>query len=103
MEWNTIGEIISIVLGMITLFGVMFAAYKWVLMKDITDKEHNKKFEELKNDVNERIDVMNVENQVIVYGLLACLDGLKQLGANGNVTAAHEKIERHLNDRAHRN
>ena len=38
---------------------------------------------------------------MICYGLLATLDGLKQLGANGNVTDAHEKLEKHLNQTAH--
>lgn len=41
------------------------------------------------------------EQCVISYALLACLDGLKQLGANGNVTEAHNKLEKHLNKRAH--
>ena len=29
------------------------------------------------------------------------VDRLKQLGANGNVTDAHEKLEKHLNQSAH--
>ena len=41
------------------------------------------------------------ENGVICYGLLACLDGLKQLGANGNVTDAYNKLEKHINNQAH--
>ena len=41
------------------------------------------------------------EQCVSSYALLACLDGLKQLGANGNVTDAHNKLEKHLNKRAH--
>lgn len=42
------------------------------------------------------------EQCVIVYGLLACLDGLKQLGANGNVTKAHASLDKHINKAAHR-
>lgn len=41
------------------------------------------------------------EQQVICYALLACLDGLKQLGANGNVTKAHDALDKHLNQNAH--
>lgn len=41
------------------------------------------------------------EQCVMCYAILATLDGLKQLGANGNVTAAHEKLEKHLNKLAH--
>ena len=42
------------------------------------------------------------EQCVIVYGLLACLDGLKQLGANGNVTKARDSLDKHINKAAHR-
>ena len=41
------------------------------------------------------------EQQVICYALLACLDGLKRLGANGNVTKAHDALDKHLNKNAH--
>ena len=41
------------------------------------------------------------EQCVICYALLACLDGLKQLGANGNVTKAHETLDKHINKLAH--
>lgn len=41
------------------------------------------------------------EQQVICYALLACLDGLKQLGANGNVAKAHDALDKHLNKNAH--
>ena len=34
-------------------------------------------------------------------GVLACLKGLKEQGCNGPVTAAINKIETHLNQRAH--
>lgn len=42
------------------------------------------------------------EMTVICFGLLAALDGLKQLGANGNVTKAHDKLDKHLNQKAHK-
>ena len=42
------------------------------------------------------------EQCVLTYGVLACLDGLKQLGANGNVTRAHDALDKHINKAAHR-
>ena len=42
------------------------------------------------------------EQCVLVYGMLACLDGLKQLGANGNVTKAHDALDKHINKAAHK-
>lgn len=47
------------------------------------------------------INSIKSEQQVICYALLACLDGLKQLGANGNVTKAHDALDKHLNKSAH--
>lgn len=47
------------------------------------------------------ISNIKAEQQVICYALLACLDGLKQLGANGNVTKAHDTLDKHLNKNAH--
>ena len=44
---------------------------------------------------------MKEEQTLIVYGLLACLKGLKEQGCNGPVTEAIDKMEKHLNKRAH--
>ena len=41
------------------------------------------------------------EQQVICYALLACLDRLKQKNTNGNVTKAHDALDKHLNKNAH--
>lgn len=48
-------------------------------------------------------DIKDIKNELCVFNfcLLAALDGLKQLGANGNVTIAHDKLEKHLNKQAH--
>lgn len=41
------------------------------------------------------------EQQLLTYGVLACLKGLKEQGCNGPVTEAVNKIEKHLNEKAH--
>ncbi|MBD5150948.1 MAG: branched-chain amino acid ABC transporter permease [Oscillibacter sp.] len=41
------------------------------------------------------------EQTLICYGVLACLKGLKEQGCNGPVTAALDKLEKHLNQAAH--
>ena len=41
------------------------------------------------------------ENCLLCYGISACLDGLEQLGANSTVTNAKDKLEKHLNKKAH--
>ena len=50
---------------------------------------------------DEEITLLKKEQQVLCYGMLAALDGLKQLGANGNVTEAYNRLEKHLNERSH--
>lgn len=41
------------------------------------------------------------EQTLITYGLLACLKGLSEQGCDGPVTDAIERIEKHLNVKAH--
>ena len=41
------------------------------------------------------------EQTLLTYGVLACLKGLKEKGCNGPVTEAIDKIEKHLNKKAH--
>ena len=41
------------------------------------------------------------ELTLLTYGVLACLKGLKEQGCNGPVTEAVNKIEKHLNTKAH--
>lgn len=45
--------------------------------------------------------IIQEEQTLIVFGLLACLKGLQEKGCNGPVTAAAEKLEKHLNNKAH--
>ena len=42
------------------------------------------------------------EQSLLTYGVLACLRGLQEQGCDGAVTAAIEKIEKHLNIEAHK-
>lgn len=50
---------------------------------------------------DDEIKSIKDEQCVMCYAILATLDGLKQLGANGNVTDAYNKLEKHLNKTAH--
>jgi len=49
----------------------------------------------------EVIRAVRQEQTVICYGLLACLKGLQEQGCNGPVTEARERLEKHLNQKAH--
>ena len=86
IEWQTIITIAAVLTAIITIFSVIFAVYRWYLKQNKQDTDIKK---------------VKEEQCVICYCLLACLDGLRQLGANGNVTDAYNKMEKHINKQAH--
>lgn len=62
-----------------------------------------KGFQFLERQKEQDIEIKSIKDEqcVMCHAILATLDGLKQLGANGNVTDAHNKLEKHLNKTAH--
>ena len=86
---------ISAVIGLIALFVKLV---RWVDKQ----KEQSAEIEKQKQVHEKDINSINTELTVICYTLLAALDGLKQLGANGNVTDAYNKLEKHLNTQSHK-
>lgn len=86
IDANTIIVTASVITALVVIFSAIFAVYKWYLKQEKQDKD---------------IKSIKTENGVLCYGVLACLDGLKQLGANGNVTDAYNKLEKHINNQAH--
>ena len=68
-------------------FGVVFAVYRWYLKQEKQDKD---------------IAHIKEEDTLIVFALSACLDGLQQLGANHTVPIAKDKLDKYINQRAHK-
>lgn len=62
-----------------------------------------KSFHWMEQQKMQEVEIENIKKEqcVMCYGLLATLDGLKQFGANGNVSDAYQKLEKHLNKTAH--
>lgn len=48
------------------------------------------------------IDDINEELTLITYAVKACLTGLQKLGCDGPVTDAIDKIDKHINQKAHK-
>jgi predicted histidine transporter YuiF (NhaC family) len=69
------------------VFGAVFGIYRWFLKQEKQDKD---------------IKSIKEEQSVLVHGVLACLQGLREQGCNGPVTAAIEQIENHINKQAHK-
>lgn len=86
IDVDTILTISAVFVAFGTIFGTIFAVYKWFLKQQCQDMEIKLIKEE-----------MAQQNLV----MLACLDGLIQLGANGEVTKAKTQFEKYLNGLAH--
>ena len=59
------------------------------------------KFVQRSRRQNEELKAIRREQTLNCYGLLACLQGLKEQGCNGPVTEAMNRMETHLNQAAH--
>lgn len=88
--------------------GAIYAVIKWFQKQekqttDIAELKalHQKDMDETRKKEAEDMKAIKDELCVLSYAMLASLDGLQQLHCNGNVTKAHEKLEKHLNQKAH--
>lgn len=79
--------IASLLTALVVIFGAVFKCYQWY---------------QKQNRQDEAIASIKKENTLLVYGVLACLDGLSQLNCNGAVTEARTKFSKHLNEEAHK-
>ncbi len=84
---DTIITIAAVITALGVIFGVIFAIYKWYLKQEKQDKD---------------IAHIKEEDTLIVFALSACLDGLQQLGANHTVPIAKDKLDKYINQQAHK-
>ncbi|MBE6649389.1 MAG: branched-chain amino acid ABC transporter permease [Ruminococcaceae bacterium] len=84
---NTIITAGAVIGALGSIFALIFSLYRRYL-------NQNKQADEIKR--------IKDEQTLIFYALLACLDGLQQLGANHTVPEMKGKLERHLNENAHK-
>lgn len=86
VDGNVIIGAAGIVTAIIAVVGRILSAHKWYLKQEKQEEDIKK---------------MKQEQQLLTYGVLACLKGLKEQGCNGPVTEAITKIEKHINAQAH--
>ena len=84
---DTIITIAAVIGALGVIFGVVFAVYRWYLKQEKQDKD---------------IAHIKEEDTLIVFALSACLDGLQQLGANHTGPIAKDKLDKYINQRAHK-
>lgn len=87
----------AVVAAIVALVATFAKIVRWVDLQ----KKQTTDIEELRATHNGDMNAMKQEQTLLVYGILACLKGLKEQGCNGPVTEAINKIEKHLNQKAH--
>ena len=90
MEVTINGDTIVKIAAVLTALGVIGGAVVWCI-----------KFVDRQKKQDHELAAIRKEQTLICYGVLACLKGLKEQGCNGPVTAALDKLEKHLNEAAH--
>lgn len=98
IDGDTIIRAAAILGALIALGTAAYAVIKWFQKQE----KQTVDIEELRKKEEQDLKELRDEQCLISYAMLACLDGLKQLNCNGAVTEAHNKLEKHLNQKAHR-
>lgn len=85
------GELIIRIASVITALGVIGGVLLWGFRFVSRQKKQDKE-----------LAAMCEEQTIMCFAILACLKGLKEQGCNGPVTEALGKLEKHLNQQAHK-
>lgn len=99
---NSIVALIGTIAALITGIGTIIAVPKAIIKKRDKRRENERLAMEKDQKQDADIQKLKEENSLIVYGLSACLDGLQQLGCNHKVTKAKDKIDKYINQQAHK-
>lgn len=89
---------ITVITGII---GGLFAVFRWLAKVKNKDDKAASDIKELRDHTEKEFRAIKEENTLICYGLSACLDGHIQQGCNHTVTLAKDKLDKHLNLKAH--
>ena len=97
LSWGGIITAAAVITALVTICTLLAKLVRWVDRQKAQDNE----IKSLAKHHEEDMASEREELTVLTYGILACLKGLKEQGCNGPVTEAIQKIERHLNKKAH--
>lgn len=108
LSLQTVIVVGSVITALTVITAGVFKFVRWVDRQKAQDVElksleqkHNKDVADLRKLESDDIAYIKQEQRILTEGILACLKGLSEKGCNGPVTEAIDKIEDHLNQRAH--
>jgi hypothetical protein len=97
LTWQTVITAGAVVTALTVIITALVKGVHWF---DEQKKQRNDLTAlEAKHDNDNR--TIQEELQLLTWGVLACLKGLKEQGCNGPVTEAIQRIEKELNQKAH--
>lgn len=97
LTWQSIITAAAFVGAVIALVSYFSKVVRWVDKQTKQDEAIN----QLRQHHEEDMKIIKEEQAIIVYGVLACLKGLREQGCNGPVKEAIGNIEEYLNQKAH--
>lgn len=97
LDAQTIISAAALLTAVTAIFVFAKKGFKWFSRPE----ELSTKIEALREKHENDMAESNEERQLMCYALAACLDGLQQLGCNHTVTDAKNKMDKHLNEKAH--
>ena len=97
VTWQTIITTSAIMAAFVAIVGHFVKVVRWV----DNQRTQDSKIDALRKHHEDDMRSIKTEQTLLVYGVLACLKGMKEQGLNGPVTEAIDKIEKHLNNKAH--
>ena len=98
LTWQSIitaGAVVGALIALVTYFSKVV---RWVDKQGKQDTE----IKEIRQHHEDDMASIKEEQTLLVYGVLACLKGLSEQGCNGPVTEAIDKLEKYLNNKAHK-
>lgn len=115
IDGDTIVKFVGVLLALGTILGLILKTHSWVLeieklKKELDEielklleiqKHHDADIGKLRGKEKDEFKEVKDELQLLTQGLLACLKGLREKGADGPVIDAIKMLEQHVIAKAH--
>ena len=98
LTWQDVITLAAFVGAVIALVTYFSKVVRWVDKQSKQDED----IKQLRKHHEDDMASIKEEQTLLMYGVLACLKGLKEQGCNGPVTEAINKYEKYLNQKAHK-